>query len=161
MPNHPPAQGRLPFLSSQYRAMKSAIEEELRAPYQPADQLSPELRRLPRQIPCSDIRDAAAKKRMKCGLLTTNRVVSLKVRFISQAAKAGRTWVCGVIRLNARVTLHTTSDCSIALVTRSPKNHTKVWVKVTNATSAPHLLAPLGFVTRPLSGTCPPRCFGA
>ena len=63
MPNHPPAEGRLPFLLSQYRAMKSAIEEELRARYQPADQLSPELRRLLRQIPCSDIRDAAAKKR--------------------------------------------------------------------------------------------------
>ena len=43
--------------------MKSAIEEELRARYQPADQLSPELRRLLRQIPCSDIRVAGAKKR--------------------------------------------------------------------------------------------------
>ena len=41
--------------------MKCAIEEELRARYQPADQLSPELRRLLRQIPCSDIRDAASE----------------------------------------------------------------------------------------------------
>jgi hypothetical protein len=30
-PNHPPETGRLPFVSPQYRAMTSAIREELRA----------------------------------------------------------------------------------------------------------------------------------
>jgi hypothetical protein len=60
--------------------MKSAIEEELRARYQPADQLSPEL---PSVTETSAMPLPRSVGRMKCGLLTTNRVVSLKVRFIS------------------------------------------------------------------------------
>ena len=93
MPNHPPAEGRLPFLSSQYRAMKSAIEEELRARYQPADQLSPELRRLLRQIPCSDIRDAAARPRLSHEMWLTDdeprRIAESSLHFLT--AKARRT----------------------------------------------------------------------
>jgi hypothetical protein len=63
MPSHPPETGGLPFVSSQYRAVTSAIGEELRARYQPPDQLSHELRRLLRQIPCSNTRHAGTKPR--------------------------------------------------------------------------------------------------
>ena len=107
MPNHPPAEGRLPFLLSQYRAMKSAIEEELRARYQPSGYiLSPELRRLRRDIrvPTSAMPLPRSVGRMKCGLLMTNRVVSLKVSLYFLSGEGADPSFCGVRRSDARIT---------------------------------------------------------
>ena len=69
--------------------MTTAIGEELRTRYQPPDQLSPELRQVLRKVQCSDtpILMAGRVGRMRCGLLTTNRGVSLKFRSASSAAK--------------------------------------------------------------------------
>ena len=60
MLNHPPETGRLPFVSPQHRAVTSAIGEELRARYQPPDELSHELRLLLRHIRCSNTRHAGS-----------------------------------------------------------------------------------------------------
>jgi hypothetical protein len=85
MPNHPPETGRLPFVSSQYRAMTSAIREELRARYQPPDQLSHGLGGYwdGSDVLTPAVLVAGRVGRMRCGLLTTNRGVSLKFRFTS------------------------------------------------------------------------------
>jgi len=85
MPNHPSETGRLLCVSSQYRAVTSAIGEELRARYEPPDQLSHELHRLLRQsyVPTAAMLVAGPDGRMRCGLLTTNRGVSLKFRSTS------------------------------------------------------------------------------
>jgi hypothetical protein len=50
-------------VSSQYRAVTSAIGQELRARYQPTGQLSHELLRLLRRVPCSNTRHADRKPR--------------------------------------------------------------------------------------------------
>jgi hypothetical protein len=64
MLNHLPEAGRMRFVLSQYRAVRSVIGEELRARYQPSNQLSHELCRLLRQIRCSsNIRRSGSRSR--------------------------------------------------------------------------------------------------
>ena len=65
----------------------SAIGEELRAHFRPSNGLSPELRRLLRQFPCSSAGDLARRLRSRemwltgCGLLMVKPVVWPKFRF--------------------------------------------------------------------------------
>jgi len=88
MPNHPPETGRLPFVSLQYRAVTSAIAEELRARYQPADQLSYELQRLLRQIRCSNTRHAGSRPRRSHEMWLTDdeprRIAEMSPHFLSR-----------------------------------------------------------------------------
>ena len=87
MPSHPPAAGRLPFVLSHYRAMTSAIGQELQARYQPPDEFSPELRRLLRQIPCSGTRRSASKPRRSHEMRLTDdeprRIVESALHFLT------------------------------------------------------------------------------
>jgi hypothetical protein len=87
MPNHPPETGRLPFVSSQYRAMTSAIREELRARYQPPDQLSHGLRRLLGRIRCSDTRRSGSRPRRSHEMWLTDdeprRIAEISLHFLS------------------------------------------------------------------------------
>ena len=72
---------------SNYRAIASAIGEELRARYQPSNGLSPELRRLLRQIPCSDTGDLAKRPQRshEMGLTDgeTRRMAEISLRFLT------------------------------------------------------------------------------
>jgi hypothetical protein len=85
MPNHPPAAGGLP---SHYRAMTSAIGEELRARYRPPAQLSPELRRLLRQVPCSDTGNSASRPRLSHEMWLTDgeprRIAEISLHFLDR-----------------------------------------------------------------------------
>ena len=88
MPYHPPPAGRLPFVSWQYRAMTSAIGEELRARYLPPDQLSTDLRRLLRQIPCSHTRRSSSRPRRSHEMWLTDdeprRIAEISLHFLSR-----------------------------------------------------------------------------
>jgi hypothetical protein len=88
MPNHLPETGRLLFVSSQYRAVTSAIGKELRARYEPPDQLSHELHRLLRQIPCSSSRHACSRPRRSHEMWLTDdgprRIVEISLHFLSR-----------------------------------------------------------------------------
>jgi hypothetical protein len=86
---HAPSAGGLPFVSSQYRAMTSAIGEELRARYPPPDQLSPELRRLLlKQIPCSNTRHSGSRPRRSHEMWLTDdeprRIAEISLHFLSR-----------------------------------------------------------------------------
>jgi hypothetical protein len=65
MPNRPPEASKLPFVSSLYRAVAIAIGKALCAQYLPPDQLSHELRRLVKRIPCPNGRHAVARPRRR------------------------------------------------------------------------------------------------
>jgi hypothetical protein len=86
MPNHPPETGRLPFVSSQYRAMTTVIGEELRARYQPSG-LSHELSRLLRQIRCSTTRHSGARPRRSHEMWLTDdeprRIAEISFHFLA------------------------------------------------------------------------------
>jgi hypothetical protein len=88
MLGHPPPAGRLRFISLHYRAMASAIGEELRARYQPLDQLSPQLRRLLRQIRCCGPRNSAHKWRRSHEIWLTDdeprRIAEISLHFLSR-----------------------------------------------------------------------------
>jgi hypothetical protein len=68
-------------------AIASAIGEELRARYQPTNGLSPELRRLLRQISCSSAGNLVGGRsgHTRCGFLTMKHAVWPKFRFGSSA----------------------------------------------------------------------------
>jgi hypothetical protein len=87
MSHHPPPAGGLPFVSSQYRAVTSAIGEELRARYLPPDQLSPDLRRLLRQIQCSNTRRSGSRPRRSHEMWLTDdeprRIAEISLHFLS------------------------------------------------------------------------------
>ena len=72
---------------SNYRAIASAIGEELRARYQPSNGLSPELRRLLRQIPCSDTGDLAKRPQRSHEMWLTDdetrRMAEISLRLLS------------------------------------------------------------------------------
>ncbi len=69
------------------RAMTTAIGEELRARYQPPDQLSHELRRLLRQIRCSNARHADSRPRRSHEMWLTDdeprRIAEISLHFLS------------------------------------------------------------------------------
>ena len=72
---------------SNYRAIASAIGEDLRALYQPSNGLSPELRRLLRQIPCSSAGDLARRPQRSHEMWLTDgetrRMAEISLRFLS------------------------------------------------------------------------------
>jgi hypothetical protein len=78
MPSHPSA-------ASNYRAIASAIGQELRERYQPPNGLCPELRRLLGQIPCSD---AVRKPRRSHEMWLTHdearRMAEISLRFLTR-----------------------------------------------------------------------------
>ncbi len=70
---------------SNYGAIASAIGEELRAVYRPTIELSPKLRRLLRQMPCSG--PARRPQRSHEMWLTegeTRRMAEISLRFVSR-----------------------------------------------------------------------------
>ena len=92
MPYHmqyrPTSAGRSPFVTSAHRAMTTAIGEELRARYQPPDQLSPELRQLLRKVPCSGTRHSCSRPRRSHEMWLTDdeprRIAEISLRFLSR-----------------------------------------------------------------------------
>ena len=70
------------------RAMTTAIGEELRARYQPPDQLSPELRQLLRKVQCSDSRHSCSRPRQSHEMWLTDdesrRIAEISLHFLSR-----------------------------------------------------------------------------
>jgi hypothetical protein len=88
MPNHPSETGRLLCVSSQYRAVTSAIGEELRARYEPPDQLSHELHRLLRQsyVPTAAMLVAGPRRSHEMWLTDDEprRIIEISLHFLSR-----------------------------------------------------------------------------
>jgi hypothetical protein len=72
---------------SNYRAIASAIGEELSAHFRPSNGLSPELQRLLRQFPCSSAGDLAGRLQRSHEMWLTDgetrRVAEISLRFLS------------------------------------------------------------------------------
>ena len=78
MPSHPSA-------ASNYRALASAIGQELRARYQPPNGLSHELRRLLGQIPCSEtVRKPRRSHDMWLAHDEARRLAEISLRFLTR-----------------------------------------------------------------------------
>ncbi len=69
---------------SNYRAIASAIAEELRERYQPPNALSPELRRVLRQIPSSSLARRPQRHEMWLTDGETRRMAEISLRFVSR-----------------------------------------------------------------------------
>jgi hypothetical protein len=84
-----PAMNRITFAvkSRDSRNMTTAIGEELRARYQPPDQLTPELLQLLRKVHRSDTRHSASRPRRSREMWLTDdeprRIAEISVHFLS------------------------------------------------------------------------------
>jgi hypothetical protein len=81
MPSHPSE-------ASNYRAIASAIGQELRARYQPPNALSPELRRHLRRMPCCDTRRSGSRPRRSHEISLTDdeprRIAEISLHFLTR-----------------------------------------------------------------------------